>query len=391
MVGYDTEDKAYCMELTFNYGYDSYEAGTGLKEFGIYVPDVEASRTAAKTLGYADDAGVIVGPDAYRFRLFALPAGRKERFAYVLCRAKDVGRSVQFYKDFLGFGDAPKNAYPEIPFSPEKLAGVMYASESHPHKGEPVVQLFYQDGVTPSTRPWEGRHAFALDASEVNAMYQKFKAERPELIMHDAKGEPISLQEKLGTLFIFIAKDLDGYELCIVSRETMLPAVVEAVNTYDSKLLDWDERDARIAAIPVAGKEIEAAISQHPVVLFSKEWCPFCEAAKNSFAKIDATIFVKELEGPKPDKAPLVANPGAFQDYLAAKTNAGRSVPKCFIKGKFIGGGDDVKELEKTGKLLALCVEAGAAVKVDAAATDQRCFVNGHAVSKAQWEAHKVT
>lgn len=52
MVGYDTEDKFYCMELTFNYGLKSYQPGNGLKEFGIFVPDVAAAIKAAQTLNY---------------------------------------------------------------------------------------------------------------------------------------------------------------------------------------------------------------------------------------------------------------------------------------------------------------------------------------------------
>mmetsp|Transcript_73629 Transcript_73629/g.157952 ORF Transcript_73629/g.157952 Transcript_73629/m.157952 type:complete len:391 (-) Transcript_73629:355-1527(-) len=390
MVGYDTEDKAYCMELTYNYGLDSYTPGTGLKEFGIYTPDVTAAVAAAKSLQYevVDADAIVVGPDQYRFRLLPMPEGRTEHFLYVLCRVASLERSVAFYREYLGFSDAE---VPNVPGMPAKTAAVSYASASHPHKGEPVLLVFYEDGVVPKIQPWEGRHAFALDADEVNRAHKKFKADRPESIMHDSGEEPISLQEKLGTLFIFIAKDPDGYELCLVSRETMLPATIEAVTNYDPKLLDWSVRDSRIAAIEEAGKEVDKLVKEHPVVIFSKEWCPFCKKAKDAFADIEANVFVKELEDT--NKQAIVASPAAFQDSLAAKTNVGRSVPKVFIQGTFVGGGDDVAALHKSGQLLTKCVAAGARAapaKVDVSETNTHYFVNGTTASKEDYDAAQL-
>ena len=49
----------------------------------------------------------------------------------------------------------------------------------------------------------------------------------------------------------------------------------------------------------------------------------------------------------------------AIQDYLLQLTK-GRSVPRCFVGGKFIGGGTDVKALQDQGKLVPLLQKAGA-------------------------------
>ena len=43
--------------------------------------------------------------------------------------------------------------------------------------------------------------------------------------------------------------------MCYVSRETMLPAVVEAAESYDGKALDWAQRQRRIEGIAAAGRE----------------------------------------------------------------------------------------------------------------------------------------
>jgi len=390
MVGYDLEDKAYCMELTYNYGLDrpgTYEPGSGLAEFGIFVPDVEAARKAAAALGYSEEDGCVVGPDKYRFRLLTLPSGRSERFLYVMCRSGNLEKTVGFYKDVLGMVDAEvPGAVPSKP----KTAAVSYTSKMHPHGLEPVLLVWYEDGVAPKPTPWEGRHALGLDAEQIIALHTRYKKEFPDKIMHDEKtGGPISLQEKLGTLFIFIARDYDGYEMCYVSRETMLTAVVEAATNYDGKALDFDTRAKRIAAIDKAGREVEEILKKNPVVLFSKEWCPFCRKAKDALSSIDAKFLVKELENA--DKKPNVEDPMSFQEYLAAKTNAGKSVPKGFIKGEFIGGGDDIVELNKRGMLLEKCVAVGAAAKKEApAGQDGHFFYNGKVVAEAEWKACEV-
>ena len=48
----------------------------------------------------------------------------------------------------------------------------------------------------------------------------------------------------------------------------------------------------------------------------------------------------------------------AIQDYLL-KLTGGRSVPRVFINGKFIGGGDDTARLAQSGELTKLLQEAG--------------------------------
>mmetsp|Transcript_107419 Transcript_107419/g.213271 ORF Transcript_107419/g.213271 Transcript_107419/m.213271 type:complete len:362 (-) Transcript_107419:93-1178(-) len=355
MVGYDLEDKAYCMELTYNYDIKTYPPGTGLREIGIYVPDVVASTQAATDLGYQLEDNLIVGPDEYRFRLFKLPEGRSERFLYAMCRVGNITKSVSFYRDILGFSDVE---LPAVAGLPEKAAAVSYSSSGHPHKLEPVMVIFYEDGVVPTITPWEGRHAFALDAAEVTALHARYKQECPDQIMHDAGDGPIALNEKLGTLYIFIARDPDGYEHCYVSRETMLPSAVGAVQAYDPKALNWDVRDKRITAIEEAGKEVEALVASNPVVVFSKEWCPFCDTAKAALTGIGAKFVTKELENK--DRQALVEKPEAFQEYLAAKTNMRKTVPKVFIGGTCIGGGTDVEKMAESGELLTRCVAAGA-------------------------------
>ena len=53
-----------------------------------------------------------------------------------------------------------------------------------------------------------------------------------------------------------------------------------------------------------------------------------------------------------------VPDSNAIQDYLLSITG-GRSVPRVFIDGEFIGGGDDTDALARSGKLEIMLREKG--------------------------------
>ena len=52
-VGYDSEDKASVIELTYNYGVDNYELGTAFGHLAIEVPDAKAACDAVRAKGGA--------------------------------------------------------------------------------------------------------------------------------------------------------------------------------------------------------------------------------------------------------------------------------------------------------------------------------------------------
>jgi glutaredoxin 3 len=98
-------------------------------------------------------------------------------------------------------------------------------------------------------------------------------------------------------------------------------------------------------------QEIAATLSAHKVVVYSKTYCPYCDKAKAAFKRVGVAPHVVELDE-RPDG-------GAFQSELG-KMTGGTSVPRVFVGGKFIGGGDDTDAAERSGKLAKLCREAGA-------------------------------
>ncbi len=101
--------------------------------------------------------------------------------------------------------------------------------------------------------------------------------------------------------------------------------------------------------MPATPKEIvENAIATHPVVVFSKTYCPYCKKAKAALKEAGAKVdgypgaFVIELD--------IREDGPAIQAYLAQKTGR-TSVPNVFIGGKTVGGGDDTVALAKSGVL----------------------------------------
>jgi catechol 2,3-dioxygenase-like lactoylglutathione lyase family enzyme len=218
MVGYEREDQAYCLEVTYNYGVYEYETSNALMEFGVGVPDVEKALEQSRKLGFKDSEGVITGPDGYKYRPVPKVVGRVEPFTYVKLRVSKVEKSKEFYCGLLGMKafdtpDGPAVAYDE----------------------DQVPLLLDETDGAPAWKDWAGRHAIALPAEKVQSVYAEIEEKCPENIVHKLQ----KLDEKLGILYIAIVKDFDGFEQCLVSAETFDKAVTEATNYVGP---DWAHR-----------------------------------------------------------------------------------------------------------------------------------------------------
>ncbi|MEW5300265.1 MAG: hypothetical protein WDW36_003206 [Sanguina aurantia] len=95
------------------------------------------------------------------------------------------------------------------------------------------------------------------------------------------------------------------------------------------------------------------AVQPEAVAVFSKTYCPYCVKAKKALMTVLPAdkFFVLELEN-RSDEA-------LIQDALLAMTG-GRSVPRVFVDGQFIGGGDDTAKMASNGQLKALLERKGA-------------------------------
>jgi glutaredoxin 3 len=99
---------------------------------------------------------------------------------------------------------------------------------------------------------------------------------------------------------------------------------------------------------------VQDAVSSHKVAVFSKSYCPFCAKAKQTLGSMlqPSDMFVMELD--------QRADGDAIQQVLAGITGSS-SVPKVFIGGQFIGGGDDTVAKAANGELAQLLKAQGLA------------------------------
>ncbi|KAF8820620.1 putative glutaredoxin [Cardiosporidium cionae] len=97
---------------------------------------------------------------------------------------------------------------------------------------------------------------------------------------------------------------------------------------------------------------VDSAISDNDVMVFSKTGCPYCRKAIMAINELNPKgLNVLQIEN-LPDMA-------GIQDYLKEKTG-GRSVPRVFIKGEFLGGGDETARAKQDGTLKSKFIEIGA-------------------------------
>jgi catechol 2,3-dioxygenase-like lactoylglutathione lyase family enzyme len=247
MVGYGPEDEHYALELTYNYGIYSYDAGGGLQRFVLYIDGAAAALERAKLRNLSVVGNVVDGPDGYKYELHDKAerddVSTVEPFGDVVLKAADPSGLAKWYSDMIGMSAAPqaKDAF----------------RVSFPSSGLPVGFVIEPtaDGAPPKIEQWEGRNAIALSETKLRAVNDRLVKESPDLIIHSMR----ELHEKLGTLFIVILRDPAGYEVCLVSIETFDPSVREATNYVGP---DWAVRNetrnrvAGLAALDAARKKM---------------------------------------------------------------------------------------------------------------------------------------
>jgi glutaredoxin 3 len=88
----------------------------------------------------------------------------------------------------------------------------------------------------------------------------------------------------------------------------------------------------------------------HDVTLYTKDYCPFCKAAKALLAKKGVAFMNIEISDNEEERAEMI------------QRSDGRStVPQIFIGGFHVGGFTDLQALDKSGGLDALLRQPSAA------------------------------
>ncbi|KAL9226833.1 hypothetical protein vseg_002600 [Gypsophila vaccaria] len=150
-LGFGPEESNFTVELTYNYGIDKYDIGSGFGHFGIAVEDVaqkvelirakggKITREPGPVKGGNSIVALIEDPDGYTFEL--LERGpTPEPFCQVMLKVGDLDRAIDFYKkaygmDLLRTKDNPEDKY--------TVALMGYG----PEDTNAVVELTYNHGI----------------------------------------------------------------------------------------------------------------------------------------------------------------------------------------------------------------------------------------------------
>jgi lactoylglutathione lyase len=156
-LGYGSEDTNFSVELTYNYGQDSYDIGTGFGHFGLAVEDVQKTGDLVKSKGgkVSREPGPVKGgssiiafvddPDGYKFELIQRPP-TPEPFAQVCLRVGDLDKSIAFYEKAFGMSLLSRKDVPQYKYAIAKMG---YGSDE---MKTTVLELTYNYGVSEYTK-----------------------------------------------------------------------------------------------------------------------------------------------------------------------------------------------------------------------------------------------
>jgi len=141
----------FLFRLTYNYGKEEYDLGSGFGHFGLAVNDVFKTADAVKAKGgiVSREPGPVKGgktniafvkdPTGYSWELIQRQGGITEPIAQVMLRVGDLDRSIKFYTDVLGMKLIRTRDNPEYKYT---LAFLGYGDEEN----NTVFELTYNYG-----------------------------------------------------------------------------------------------------------------------------------------------------------------------------------------------------------------------------------------------------
>ncbi|XP_058202500.1 probable lactoylglutathione lyase, chloroplastic isoform X1 [Rhododendron vialii] len=175
-LGYGPEESNFAIELTYNYGVDKYDIGTGFGHFGIAVKDVMKVVDLVKAKGgkVTGEPSPIKGgnttiafiedPDGYKFKL--LERGpTPEPLCQLMLRVGDLDRSITYHKKAYGMELLRKRDYPEYKYTTAMMG---YGPEDK----NVVLELTYNYGV----KEYDKGNGYAQIAIGTNDVYKTAEA-----------------------------------------------------------------------------------------------------------------------------------------------------------------------------------------------------------------------
>ncbi|XP_058094918.1 lactoylglutathione lyase GLX1 [Magnolia sinica] len=221
-LGFGPEESHFVVELTYNYGVESYDIGTGFGHFAIASQDVyklvedirakggKITREPGPVKGGKTVIAFVQDPDGYIFELIQR-GPTPEPLCQVMLRVGDLDRSIKFYEKALGMKLLRKSDNAAYKYT---IAMMGYADEYE----TTVVELTYNYGVTEYTKG----NAYAQIAISTEDVYKS--AEMVNAVTQELGGKitrepgPIPGINTKITSFL----DPDGWKVVLVDHSDFL-------------------------------------------------------------------------------------------------------------------------------------------------------------------------
>ncbi|KAH9301443.1 hypothetical protein KI387_013026, partial [Taxus chinensis] len=177
-LGFGPEESHFVVELTYNYGVDSYNLGTGFGHFGVAVEDVykavdlikakggKISREPGPVKGGKSIIAFVEDPDGYKFELIER-GPTPEPLCQVMLRVGDLERAIDFYEKAYGMELLRKKDNPDYKYT---IAMMGYGPEDK----STVLELTYNYGV----KEYAKGNAYAQVAIGTDDVYKTAEAVR---------------------------------------------------------------------------------------------------------------------------------------------------------------------------------------------------------------------
>ncbi|XP_004501170.1 lactoylglutathione lyase GLX1-like isoform X2 [Cicer arietinum] len=217
-LGYGPEDSHFTVELTYNYGVDNYDVGTGFGHFGIVTQDVaktidlvkakegKVTREPQPVKSGSMVTASIEDPNGYRFELLERRPTR-EPLNQVMLRVGDLDRAIDFYQKAVGMKLLYKIDNPEEKYT---VAILGYDSEAN----SPVLKLTYNYGVTNYDKG-NGYTQIAIGTNDVYKTAEAIKLCGGTIIREPGPLPGINTK-------IVVCLDPDGWKLVFVDNVDFL-------------------------------------------------------------------------------------------------------------------------------------------------------------------------
>lgn len=221
-LGFGPEETNFVVELTYNYGVDKYDIGTGFGHFAIATEDVyklvedirakggNITREPGPVKGGSSVIAFVKDPDGYIFELIQRHP-TPEPLCQVMLRVGDLERSIKFYEKALGMKLLRTIDNPAYKYT---IAMMGYDDEYK----TTVVELTYNYGVTEYTKG----NAYAQIAISTEDVYKS--AEVVNAVTQELGGKitrqpgPIPGINTKITSFL----DPDGWKVVLVDHSDFL-------------------------------------------------------------------------------------------------------------------------------------------------------------------------